>query len=515
MKKMNKVSSIVISILLVFSLVNSVNAAVLLTSHWVINEENNLIVDQGDNAEFLVWITSTTNSIGYTATLYDSSNNLIEIIEDYTGTGYSYYNDELYVDTSVLNGDYYLIIIANDGNGQYVTEYLYLTVNANGGTQNTPPTTPSGSYLEPYEIFVGDTLTAIGQGSYDPDGDVITYEYRFSNQDWSEDNTYFIGSNNAHETIIVDIRAYDGEDYSGIETLTKYVSNSLPVVENQHYVLPQYTSLLFTLTGTDVDEDELTFYLVSGPEYGVVEISPNGEGRYTPNNNYVGDDYFSYRAYDGFDYSNTAYVYVRIDGSGTQNHAPEKPENVYPRDGARGVKLNPYLDWECEDPDGDQLFYTLYFGEDPDNLELVAEHFTDSRYLIEDLDYSTNYYWKVVASDRQFSTEGDVWDFKTRTSGMGGNGDDSEGTYYTEDRIYSACVDDFDGDEFGIRVITLRMINLITGETVFSTIEESCYLGPKELYDYNGTDYFLIILIALIFLFVTLPISFYLYKKLV
>jgi hypothetical protein len=524
-KQINKIKGIMISILLILSLVSFVLADdVLLTTNWS-DGEDSFTINQGDTPYFTVWITVGTNHIEYIIKLYDSTNDqLISTIYDYNAIGYSYYNNALNLDTSNLDGDYYLKITAGDGTGDYSTNYLFLTVNTNAG-QNNAPTNPTGSIISPSILFVEDTLVAQGQGSTDLDGDNVVYYYKFSNtqgtiQDWSVDNDYYINPNNAHETISIEIKAYDGEAFSeGSETLTIDVSNSLPSASNVIKTLIESTSIHFDLHGTDVDEDHLEFYLYTFPNHGSTRLNIDGSVTYTPRLGYVGEDSFSYRIYDGFDYSNIAVVSLTISQNGGEsNHGPENLEANYPRDGAKNIKLNPFLDWNCEDVDGDVLTYDLYFGEDEDNLELIVRDLTNSKYLIEDLDYSNWYYWKIVAKDETISLEGDIWKFKTKTSGSGGS-DDNDGTgwgNYFEGKVYGVCLDDFDGDEFGVRTVTSRIFDLVTGSFILNTIEESCYLGDiNGLYEYGGKDYLLILLIALIFLIITIPISIHIYKKLI
>jgi len=71
-----------------------------------------------------------------------------------------------------------------------------------------------------------------------------------------------------------------------------------------------------------------------------------------------------------------------------------------------------FISWSCTDPNGDDLMYEVYFGtinEPP----LVESNFSSTTYLLGDLEYSTTYYWKIVASDGKEHIESEIWSFTT------------------------------------------------------------------------------------------------------
>lgn len=63
---------------------------------------------------------------------------------------------------------------------------------------------------------------------------------------------------------------------------------------------------------TDADSDPLSATLISGPSHGDVTLNGNGSFTYVPAAGYVGTDIFSYVAFDGFAYSNTATVTIYV-----------------------------------------------------------------------------------------------------------------------------------------------------------------------------------------------------------
>jgi len=64
---------------------------------------------------------------------------------------------------------------------------------------------------------------------------------------------------------------------------------------------------------TDPNGDPLTAHLVEGPQYGSLDLDPNGQFTYTPQANFFGADKFTYYASDGLGNSNTTEVWLKSD----------------------------------------------------------------------------------------------------------------------------------------------------------------------------------------------------------
>ena len=98
-----------------------------------------------------------------------------------------------------------------------------------------------------------------------------------------------------------------------------------------------------------------------------------------------------------------------------ENMAPGEPVAVYPLNSGVDVGIICTLNWSCVDPDGNtDLVYDVYFGTDS-NPSILKNGVTDSFIAVPyDLELSTKYYWKVVATDNYgASTESDVFSFTT------------------------------------------------------------------------------------------------------
>lgn len=90
------------------------------------------------------------------------------------------------------------------------------------------------------------------------------------------------------------------------------VTNEAPVAEDQEIELDEDTeSSLIVLVATDADDDELTYSIVDSPEHGDLSGSGN-EWTYTPDEDFNGDDSFTFKAFDGHLYSNVATVSITV-----------------------------------------------------------------------------------------------------------------------------------------------------------------------------------------------------------
>ncbi len=108
-------------------------------------------------------------------------------------------------------------------------------------------------------------------------------------------------------------------------SITKAV-NSPPVANNQALNVVKNTATPITLTATDPNNNLLTYSIVTQPAHGsVTPTTPGGPSRtYTPTNNYLGPDSFTFKANDGTVDSNTATVSINVieQPQGGYNYAP-------------------------------------------------------------------------------------------------------------------------------------------------------------------------------------------------
>jgi len=94
---------------------------------------------------------------------------------------------------------------------------------------------------------------------------------------------------------------------------------------------------------------------------------------------------------------------------------PYVPSPIYPPDNSTGVEMNPSLSWNGGDPDGEQVYYTVYFGTNSSNMSVLAENITSTSLSLHSLSPFTRYYWKIMARDESgMYSMGGPWTFLTR-----------------------------------------------------------------------------------------------------
>jgi Caspase domain/NHL repeat/Bacterial Ig domain len=89
--------------------------------------------------------------------------------------------------------------------------------------------------------------------------------------------------------------------------------NNIPTVEAAQYIADEDKPMPVTLSAIDRDNDALTFSILIYPSHGFLTGAPPNLV-YTPNENYIGDDIFTYKVNDGKADSNVGTVTISVRG---------------------------------------------------------------------------------------------------------------------------------------------------------------------------------------------------------
>lgn len=157
--------------------------------------------------------------------------------------------------------------------------------------------------------------------------------------------------------------ANDGDADSSTVTVTITVNpvNDAPVASNETLSTEQNLPVADMLDATDIDGDDLTFDIVTDALNGVLSFfdADTGAFTYQPNNNFVGDDTFTFTAEDGSLTSNEATVTI---------HVSESPEDTVPLCSDGQDNDNDDL-IDLEDPDCDDFIPRLTLVKEVENSE--------------------------------------------------------------------------------------------------------------------------------------------------
>jgi hypothetical protein len=162
-----------------------------------------------------------------------------------------------------------------------------------------------------------DTAKAIVITGSDVDGNLLTYSIVtqpiHGTLSGSVPNVTYTPEANFNGIDSFTFKVNDGIVDSNIATVTVTVTavNDTPVAVPQSKIVVEDTATEITLTGTDVDGDELTFEVEDAPVYGSLSgTAPNLT--YTPGLNYNGPDSFTFKVFDGSSYSEEATISITV-----------------------------------------------------------------------------------------------------------------------------------------------------------------------------------------------------------
>lgn len=162
-----------------------------------------------------------------------------------------------------------------------------------------------------------DTAKLITLSGSDTDGDPLSYavviQPAHGSLTGTAPNLTYTPSADYHGADSFTFKVNDGSVDSNIATVSITVTpvNDAPVANEQSVSTAEDAAKAITLTGTDIDGNNLTYIIVSQPAHGILSGSaPNVT--YTPAANYNGSDSFTFKANDGSVDSNVATVSITI-----------------------------------------------------------------------------------------------------------------------------------------------------------------------------------------------------------
>lgn len=213
--------------------------------------------------------------------------------------------------TVIINGSSYLFgsvacdrLIINGGG--------HLKWAGAGATANQHPVANAQNLSVPEDTALSVTLT----GS-DPENSSLVYtvlsQPAHGTLSGTPPNLTYSPATNFNGSDSFTFKVNDGQADSGAATVAITVTpvNDAPTALSQNLGTPEDTQLAITLSGSDVENDPLTFQIVTSPAHGSLSgTAPNLI--YLPATNYNGSDSFTYRANDGHTVSASATVSISI-----------------------------------------------------------------------------------------------------------------------------------------------------------------------------------------------------------
>ena len=257
----------------------------------------------------------------------DEDNSLQNIkIESWEGSDFSYSFSSPNKASIIDNGDNTFNFIPNqneNGSDSFIVTLdvddttITKTIDVLISPQDDLPDLLSGNGYEINEDTSSITLTI-----RDIDSPIISYSLGAPENGSLKDNEDFtftytpnenFNGNDNFEISVISMRDLHEERTSIIPVYININAvNDPPTAEDVSLVTKLNTDGTEEFDGSDIDGDNLTYSVITGPENGSVNID-NNKFIYTPNNNYVGSDEFFYAASDGLLNSNEAKVSIVIE----------------------------------------------------------------------------------------------------------------------------------------------------------------------------------------------------------
>jgi len=218
-------------------------------------------------------------------------------------------------------GEWYIMLLAYESYSNVGMHILYDFVEimelSNGSTISDLNVDVNKSIF--FEASIPEDAESITIKSFGGTGDATLYAY-YTN---SEESKYYISDFEGNEELLTIEDVYPGKWYFelfGNDTSANVslqaswdgtIENTIPIAYTQNVTTKEDESVVIVLHAEDFDGDTLLFTIIKQPSYGTIS-NDFSKPTYTPNQNYVGSDSFTFKVNDGKCDSNIATVYIDI-----------------------------------------------------------------------------------------------------------------------------------------------------------------------------------------------------------
>jgi VCBS repeat-containing protein len=206
-------------------------------------------------------------------------------------------------------GDYTFRVTIQDSGGLTTTSDVSVTVNRAFSAIVVSPAAPT------LAVNATQQFTAVARDQFgDPISPQPTITWSATTGSITSDGLY-----TAPGSPTADVVTATSDSIHGMTQVTVVIPQP-PVAANDTYSLNEDTQfvaysssgVLANDTDADTPHASLTAQLVTNPAHGTITLYANGAFTYFPDLNFSGNDSFTYRAYDGGLYSNTATVALNV-----------------------------------------------------------------------------------------------------------------------------------------------------------------------------------------------------------
>ena len=180
--------------------------------------------------------------------------------------------------------------------------------------------------VNPFENYptVEETTASISKGdnavinlvASDPDNLPLTFEVVNQPSDGtvliSDSELLYTPDVNFSGQAVISIKAFNGTKYSPPVNVVIDVVSHNPIASALYVSVVKNGTISIDLSGTDPENDSLTYSVDTPSVNGTLFQNDTNTQTYVPNTDFVGEDSFTFKAFDGVYYSDPATVHITV-----------------------------------------------------------------------------------------------------------------------------------------------------------------------------------------------------------
>ena len=180
--------------------------------------------------------------------------------------------------------------------------------------------------VNPFENYptVEETTASISKGdnavvnlvASDPDNLPLTFEVVNQPSNGtvliSDSELLYTPDVNFSGQAVISIKAFNGTKYSPPVNVVIDVVSHNPIASTLHVSVVKNGTISIDLSGTDPENDSLTYSVDTPSVNGTLFQNDTNTQTYVPNTDFVGEDSFTFKAFDGVYYSDPATVHITV-----------------------------------------------------------------------------------------------------------------------------------------------------------------------------------------------------------
>ena len=180
--------------------------------------------------------------------------------------------------------------------------------------------------VNPFENYptVEETTASISKGdnavvnlvASDPDNLPLTFEVVNQPSNGtvliSDSELLYTPDVNFSGQAVISIKAFNGTKYSPPVNVVIDVVSHNPIASTLHVSVVKNGTISIDLSGTDPENDSLTYSVDAPSVNGTLFQNDTNTQTYVPNTDFVGEDSFTFKAFDGVYYSDPATVHITV-----------------------------------------------------------------------------------------------------------------------------------------------------------------------------------------------------------